>query len=190
MSNWLSDGELAALGIKAGEGALVSRRATFYNQAVSIGEHSRIDDGCIIMGNVDIGRRVHVAPYCVLYGKFGITLGDYVGLGACTVIHTEDDDYSGDALLGPQVPPSMRNTSKGPVLLERGANCGTRCTVLAGVTMHEGAVAGAHSFVKDSIPAWEMWAGAPARFRTRRSTRMAGLMHELEVADLSLRACA
>ncbi len=51
----------------------------------------------------------------------------------------------------------------GPVHIGKGASIGANCTILAGVTIGDGAVIGAMSLVNRDVPAGEFWAGVPAQ---------------------------
>jgi acetyltransferase-like isoleucine patch superfamily enzyme len=51
-----------------------------------------------------------------------------------------------------------------PVVIGPRAFVGGHCTILKGVTIGEGAVVGAGSVVTRAIPAFEIWAGVPARY--------------------------
>ncbi|MGC9330219.1 MAG: acyltransferase, partial [Candidatus Hinthialibacter sp.] len=54
-----------------------------------------------------------------------------------------------------------------PTRVEQSASIGSGCTILCGVTIGAGAIVGAGSVVTKSIPAGEIWAGNPARFRRK-----------------------
>lgn len=156
--------ELKALGIEAHPTALVSRFVTFYGvKRIVIGAHSRIDHGAMLMGDIEIGRYVHIAPYVLLYGKAGIEIGDYSGIGALSVLHSESDDHSGMALIGPTIPAKYKRMHAAPIVLERNVVIGVRSTVLPGVTMHDGAGIGAHSLVKADCEANTIYGGCPAQ---------------------------
>lgn len=47
---------------------------------MEIGNDVRIDDFCILSGNIPIGNFVHIACYTSLIGRGGIWIGDYVGI--------------------------------------------------------------------------------------------------------------
>lgn len=156
--------ELASLGIKAGRDVMFSRNTKIYGADIEIGDFSRIDDGCILLGNIKLGRRVHIAPYCVLYGRRGLTIGDFSGFGAFSCFHTEVDDYTGHSVFGPQVPQHyITKKDYGPIVVGRGVIGGTRCTYLQDIRINDGASIGAHSLVKTDCDAWTLYAGTPAR---------------------------
>lgn len=51
-----------------------------------------------------------------------------------------------------------------PVTIKRGAWLCSRCIILPGVTIGEYAVIGAGSVVTKDVPAYQLWAGNPAKF--------------------------
>jgi acetyltransferase-like isoleucine patch superfamily enzyme len=50
-----------------------------------------------------------------------------------------------------------------PTLIKKGASVGSSTTILAGVTIGEGAIVGAGSVVTKDVPPWTIVAGNPAR---------------------------
>lgn len=175
--------ELAELGVKAHHTAKVSRFAYFYGvKNIEIGENVRIDHGCLLMGDIVFGRNIHVAPYCLFYGKAGIRVGDYSNFSAMSVIHTESDDLSGRSLCGPQVSDSYKpNLHAAPVSIGKNVVLAVKSTILPGVMLHDGCAIGAHSLVKDDCePDW-IYGGVPAKKLKRRHKDMWHLMrnHQL-----------
>ena len=53
--------------------------------------------------------------------------------------------------------------TEGKVLIGQGAKIGTHTTILPGVVIGEKAVVGAHSLVKNDVPAGQIYGGVPAR---------------------------
>ena len=53
---------------------------------------------------------------------------------------------------------------------------GAGCILFPDITIHEGAVVGAMSLVKQSIPEWSVFAGIPAKFIKKRSKRLLELL--------------
>ncbi|HBS76832.1 MAG TPA: galactoside O-acetyltransferase, partial [Alphaproteobacteria bacterium] len=56
-SNFYSDTELQELGLKSyGKNVLISRKCSIYGaHNISVGDNVRIDDFCILSGNITIG---------------------------------------------------------------------------------------------------------------------------------------
>ena len=52
-------------------------KASIYNpEMVRIGSNVRIDDFCMLSGEITLHNYIHVSAYSALYGKFGIELHD------------------------------------------------------------------------------------------------------------------
>ncbi len=105
--------------------------------------------------------------WVVLYPD-GLELADFVDIGSFTIL----DARSGiviekDVQIGSHCAIYSESTidgKKGKIVLKENCRLGSHCTVMPGVTIGKNAVIGAHSFVKQSIPENEVWAGVPAEF--------------------------
>ena len=176
--------QLEAMGFAAlGSNVLISDKASIYNPGhIRIGSHVRIDDFCIISAGadgIDMGSYIHISCYASLIGKAKITLGDYVGISSRTSVYSSSDDYSGQVLVGPMVPESMRNVDNRPVLLHDYALVGAQCVILPGVTIGEGTAVGAISLVSKSLDPWGIYVGAPLKFIKPRRKNLLELAAEL-----------
>lgn len=174
MNSFLDDNEIKALGLKSvGVNVKISRKASFYGTStIVIGDNVRIDDFCIISGNVKIGSNIHISAYVALYGSLGIELEDFTGISPKSTIYSAMDDFSGEYLVGPIHPSNATNVSGGKVVVKRFVQIGCNCVVFPGVTIGEGSAIGAMSLVKESIPSWGIYAGVPAKFIKSRSKGM------------------
>ncbi|MCU6498872.1 acyltransferase [Rugamonas sp. A1-17] len=166
--SFLSVEEVAALGLaQVGRDVRISRLASLHNAAnIRIGDHSRIDDFCVLsagVGGIEIGRNVHVAVYSCLIGKGPITLDDFANISSRVAIYSSNDDYSGAWMTGPTLPPEFTNISAGPVRIGRHAIIGSGCVVLPRVTVGEGAALGALSLVNRDCDSFGVYVGVPAR---------------------------
>lgn len=155
--------ELFDLGVKHGAQPLISSKISLYG-VLEVGDHVRIDDGCIFTGDVRIGDYCHIAPYCVFYGKGGIIIGDYSGFSTFCVLHSEIDDYTGGGMPGAQIPPAYRGALfSAPIIVGNSVSGGTRTTIMPGVCIGDGVSIGAHSMVKSNCDAWGIYAGVPSK---------------------------
>ena len=91
---------------KLGRDILISRTSRLYSpEYISVGDHSVVDDFCILSGNIEIGRNVHLAHGCrVIGGREGISMADFSGLAFGVTVFAQSDDYGGDALTNRTVP--------------------------------------------------------------------------------------
>lgn len=178
MSSFYSAEELQTLGLKRyGENVLISRRASLYApQHISLGNHVRIDDFCILSGDITIGNRVHISAFAALYGAAGIEIQDFCGVSARGTIYSAVDDFSGAHLVGPMVNAAHTQLQRGKVTLERFVQLGVNSTVFPGVFLPEGCATGAYTLInKNRLEAWQIYAGIPARKIKPRDREMVKL---------------
>lgn len=117
-----------------------------------------------------------------------IRIGKNAGLGAQTIIHATNDcsvSIGDDVIIGPQsyisaggnyhfdqldIPIREQGINPdGGITLENNIWLGAKVTVLGGVTMESGCIAGAGAVVNKSIPANAICAGVPAKvIKTRK----------------------
>ncbi len=165
-TSFYSEEEIQEIGFKSvGKDVLISRYISFYSpEKISIGSHVRIDDFCILSGNITIGNYVHIAAGCYLFaGEYGIIFKDYTGLSSRSVVYASTDDYSGEYMSNPTIPDEYRNVIGGKVILEKHVLIATGCTILPGVTIAEGTAVGAMSLVNKNLPKWSICFGIPAK---------------------------
>lgn len=176
-TSFYSKEEIAGLGFKAcGEHVLISRKASIYCASnISIGENVRIDDFCILSGNITLGNYIHLAAYAALFGgEKGIQMMDFTTLSSRCVIYAITDDYFGGALTNPTVPDEFRNVSGGKVTLHKHVIVGSGTCILPDVVLEEGVAVGSMSLVNKSLDAWGVYAGCPCkRIRERKKDLLA-----------------
>lgn len=179
--------ELSRFGFRSiGSDVLISRKASIYDHGlIDIGDRSRVDDYCILSGNLSIGSNVHITPMCLLAGgALGIVLEDFVTLAYGVKIFSQSDDYSGETLVNSTIPACLKNEKKQPVLIEKHVVVGASCTIFPGVVLGEGCAVGAMSLVLESSRPWVILAGVPARILKPRSRAL--LSKEIEYRNTYL----
>lgn len=168
-----------------GKGALISEHATFYGaERIRLGDHVRIDDFCVLSageGGIGIGSHVHVAVFCSLIGAGKITLSDFSNLSSRVAIYSSNDDYSGNAMTNPTVPPEFTDVRHADVFLGRHVIVGSGSVILPGAVLEEGAAVGALSLVKGRCEAFGIYAGYPAKRIKSRSRRLLEIEKEFLV---------
>lgn len=97
--------------------------------------------------NLKLGFRTDIGAYTYINAEYGVVIEDEVQVGShCSI-------YSASTIDG----------KMGEVVLRRNCRIGTHCVVMPGVTVGEGAVIGAFSFVTTDIPENCVAVGVPAR---------------------------
>jgi galactoside O-acetyltransferase len=165
---------------KIGRDVYISRQCSIYSpEQISLGDHVRIDDFCILSGIINIGSYIHISAYSALYGRYGVTLEDYTTVSARVLIFSQNDDYSGSFMTNPMVPEELRNVTGGQVTLKAYSIIGAGCIILPGVTVNEGAAIGAMSLVTKDIEEWSICAGIPVVFRKKRNKDILSLKQQI-----------
>ncbi|MGB4414204.1 MAG: acyltransferase [Paludibacter sp.] len=165
MNSFYTYDELLQLGFKSvGYNVLISKKASFYGiERISIGNDVRIDDFCILSGEITIANHVHIGAYCALYGAYGIEMEDYTGLSPRCTVFSGTDDFSGDFLISPMVDQNKTNVTGGKVLISKFSQIGAGCIIMPNLTIEKGVAVGAMSFVSRPLDEWSIYAGIPAK---------------------------
>ena len=174
MNSFYSPEELNELGLKSfGQNVLISKKCSIYSaENITIGNHVRIDDFCILSGNIELGSFIHISAYTALYGRFGIKMDDYSGLSPRCTVFSASDDFSGNFLIGPLVDSKLTNITGGPVLIGKYVQIGTGSILLPNIIIKEGVAVGAMSLINNTLEAWGIYYGIPARRMKERSTKL------------------
>jgi len=133
---------------------------------IVIGPGCELADGVILDswgGRIELGHRVFVGPYVVIYGHGGVSVGNG------TLISMHCRILSSDHL----IPPAARAIRGEPDILKPtriGADVwlGAGVTILGGVTLGDGAVIGAGTVIKRDVPAGAVVVGSPPRVIRQR----------------------
>ena len=166
MVSFYNEEELKTIGFASiGKNVKLSRKVSIYiPEKIRIGDNTRIDDFCILSGNLNIGRYVHIAASCLLFGgNDGIVFEDYTGLSSRSAVYAESDDYSGLYFTNPTLPAKYRHGIGGGEIIKKHAIIGSGCTVLPNVVIGEGTAIGSMSLVNKSQDDWSVCIGIPCK---------------------------
>jgi len=181
-----TDNELKELGFKfVGKNVKISKLASIHGtENIEVNDNSRIDDFCVISASAQgiiIGKFVHIACFSLIIGKAKIVFDDFSGLSSRVSVYSSSDDYSGNYLTNPTVPPQYTNVINSPVYIGKHVIIGTNSTILPGVSIQEGSAVGAHSLVNKNISAHKIAFGVPAKEQGDRRRDMYKLEHDLKL---------
>lgn len=107
---------------------------------------------------VSPGGKIVIGDDCglsniAITSRTSVTLGKHVRLGAgCRIYDTDFHELAGRDTVATK-----------PVVLQDDVFCGSGALILKGVTIGKGAIIGANAVVTKDVPAYEIWAGNPAR---------------------------
>ena len=184
MNSFYTYDELKEIGFQSiGQNVFISRKTSIYSPSkISIGNNVRIDDFCILSGNITIGDYVHISAYSALYGSNGIILEGYCGISPRCVILSSTDNFSGDFFIGAQFPSEYRNVKGGTVIMKKFSQLATTTVVFPNIRIEEGAVTGAMTLVNKDLAPWTINIGIPVNKSIQRKK---GLLNMVKFIDNS-----
>lgn len=182
MTSFYTPEELDAIGFKAvGENVLISKKASIYSpDMISIGSNVRIDDFCILSGEIILHSYIHIAAYCGLFGKSGIEMESFTGLSPRCTLFSVSDDFSGSYLISPMTDSRHNNLIKGKITIKKYSQIGADCILLPSVTIEEGCAVGAKALVKTSTTPWGIYVGQPAKRIKNRNKELLNYINEYD----------
>ena len=150
------------------DAVVLKRRELFH-----CGNHVAIDDFCYFTTQVQLGSYIHIAPgnYVIGGRDAEFVMEDFAELAPRSTFVCASDAWKGAGLVSPVIPAQYRDeVIRAPIILRQYSGVASHCVLSPGVVLEEGAVVGANSYVPAHvrIPAWEIWAGSPARFIAHR----------------------
>jgi acetyltransferase-like isoleucine patch superfamily enzyme len=167
--------ELENLNFKyLGKNVKISDKASIYNfNQISIDDNSRVDDFCVVSGNIKIGKNVHITPMCLVAGgEKGIIFEDFTTIAYGVQIFTQSDDYSGKTMTNSTIPKKYKNEYKKEVVLKKYSIVGAGSIIMPGTTLAKGSSIGAMSLVLKDTESWSIYVGNPAKKIKKRSKNL------------------
>jgi len=124
--------------------------------------------------NLIFGKYVSIERNCYIAANGGVSIGDYTQISEnCTVFSDEHLYDKGDYI------PISNKKIKKPVTIEDFVIIGANVSILPGVTIGRGSIVGMGSVVVNSIPAYSVALGNPARvIKKRDEQEFEKLLHE------------
>jgi acetyltransferase-like isoleucine patch superfamily enzyme len=119
----------------------------------------------------DVGSNVSIHAFSSVGCRGGVRIGDDVSLAMGTIVLSTEHDYRSAGVQMRGAPALPKRT-----VIDLGAWVGARACITAGTTIGQGAVVGAGAVVTNSVPAYSVVAGVPARvigWRDGAPTRIA-----------------
>lgn len=177
---WLTADQLSKLGFKSiGENVLISSTCKIYGaNNIVIGSNVRIDDFCVLAcakGSLALEGYNHLGSFCYINGGGMVHFKKFAGLSSRCTIYSTSDDYSGDYLTNPTVPPEYTNVLSSPVIIGKHTIIGASSTILPGVSIGDCCSIGAHSLVNKNIDNNKIAVGIPAKIVKERRLGLIGL---------------
>lgn len=133
-------------------------------------QYAMLDDHCIIYDytfidaqkSFKLGKYSEITWHCLIEGASFVHIGDRCFLGPGTKIL--GSTYKFDGYYSVQhLPNGTSEVRYGGVTIKDDAYIGANCVIMPGVTIGEGALIGACSFVNRDVEPWSIYLGSPAR---------------------------
>ena len=174
--SFLSEEQVKNIGFKSlGKDVAISDKAVFYKpERISIGNHVRIDDFCVLANNIILHNYVHLALKSNILSSTNavIEMEDYTGIGYQSLIFTLSDDFTRGAFINPTLPDEFRYLSEKSVHVRKFGSIGAGAMVLPGADIEEGTTVGAMSLVMQPTKPWMCYFGNPARPMLKRNENL------------------
>jgi len=153
--------------MKCGEDVIISEFSQIKNEdLVVIGNHVGIDFGFYCTVKLLLEDYIHISSHVsVVGGREGfLHMKHGSALGAGSRVICTSEEFMGAGLSNPLFPEEYKdNVVCKPVVIEKFVMVTTNVVIAPGVTLGEGCVIGANSFVKKDTEPWTIYAGTPAK---------------------------
>ncbi len=132
--------------------------------------NAELDNYCRILDNtfidagksLKIGKHSMITWFVLIEGGANTKIGDRVFIGPGTKVLTSTYEIEG-YFSAEFIPEGCRATKYGDITIEDDAYIGAECVLMPGVTIGEGAVAGANCLVNKDLEPWGIYVGSPCR---------------------------
>lgn len=148
-----------------GEGVRIYPLAKIaFPHVVELGNNCKIRDFAFIFAGegVKIGEYTDVQPHTVIWGGGETIIGDRVSTGPGTVFLSATYSHAPGMKMVDGMPAGETKVNGGKLVVGNDVYIGARCVIMP-VTIGEGAVIGAGSFVNKDLEPWGIYVGSPAK---------------------------
>lgn len=99
-----------------------------------------------------LAKNTDIGAFCYINAKYGVIIEENVQIGSHCSIYSE----------------STIDGKSGRIVISKNAKIGSHTTIMPNVTIGEGAIVGAHSFVNSDVPKSALAFGIPAKVIKKR----------------------
>lgn len=171
--------ELLESGMTLGKDVYIADDVIIHNpQNIVIGDNVRIDTQCVLIAGknykISIGSNVHISAGCYFYGNSGnIIIGDCCCTSGRCTLYTANDDYTEGYMTNSVIDEKYKKVKTGDIELKKHALVGCYTVILPDVVLEYATSVGAHSLINKSTNAFDVVAGAPAKYiKTRKNVNL------------------
>ncbi len=140
---------------------MAGARVLFHRGRIVLGKRPRLHKGSMLdaqKGFIEIGDRLSLNPYAIVYGLGGVTIGSDVRIAAHAVIVSFEHNYDDRSKSI-----TDQGVTKRPIIIEDDVWIGSGAKILAGAHVAKGCVIAANAVVKGRTEAYGIYGGVPAR---------------------------
>lgn len=149
---------------RVGEGVRFNcsgNKGVIFGRNCNVGSYSRlmVSSGLGQLGaHIIIGNNVGIGSFSNIGGTGGVMIGDDTIIGPYLSVHTENHNFENN-----EVVIRLQGVQRQSVVIGRNCWLGGKVTVLAGVSIGDGAIIAAGSIVNKDVPPNSIVGGVPAK---------------------------
>lgn len=151
---------------KCGEGVKIYPLAKLaFPHVIELGNHCKIRDFVFIFAGmgVSIGEYSDMQPHAVIWGGGETIIGNRVSIGPGTVLLSAVYSHGEGLKMVDGLGEGSSKALYGKLVIQDDVYIGANCTLMPNITIGEGAVIGAASFVNKDAEPWGIYVGSPAK---------------------------
>ena len=152
--------------------------------------NAELDDNCQICDyafidageSLKIGKFSSISWFCVIEGGAKVCIGDRVFLGPGSKVLSSTYELNGYYAIE-HIPDECRATRYGDIIIHDDAYIGANAIVMPGVSIGEGAVVGANTFVDRNLKPWGIYFGTPCKligFREKPTDERSSIINKMD----------
>ena len=134
-------------------------------EVTELDDYCRIRDFVFIFAGVGvrIGKYTDMQPHSIIWGGGETLIGERVSVGPGVVLLSAVYSHEKGLKTVDGLPEGSTKALYGKLIIRDDVYIGANCTLMPDITIGEGAVIGAGSFVNKDVEPWIIVAGSPAR---------------------------
>jgi len=134
-------------------------------EVVEIGHYTKLCDFVFIWGGrgVKIGKYCDLQPQVTIWGGGELLIGNYVSVGPGTVLLTAVYSHKEGLRMVDRLPEGQAHALYQKLIIEDDVYIGANCTIMPGITIRQGSLIGANSFINKDTEPWSINAGSPGK---------------------------
>ena len=134
-------------------------------EVIEFDDYCRIRDFVFMYGGngIKIGKYTDIQPHVVVWGGGALEVGNYVSVAVGTVLLTAVYAHLEGLRMVDGMPEGDSHALYGELTIKDDAYIGANCTLMPNITIGEGAIIGAGSFVNKDLDDWGIYVGSPVK---------------------------